>query len=102
MSRGLLSRLFFFVRHGSNLRNGYNLQPSNFCYKRRANFFETEIHTHCQMPLFEKRIGMPPVRLGQRKLEFEVNDSVRVRVGTFCLFRNATIIDIDKTTMTIQ
>jgi hypothetical protein len=52
------------------------------------------------MPLFEKRIIIPPARFDQRKLEFQVKD--RARVGNTIMFRNATIIAIAQTSMTIQ
>jgi hypothetical protein len=54
------------------------------------------------MPLLEKRIIVRPPRLGQRKLDFKVKDLVRARVGNTIVFRNATIIAIAGTYMTIQ
>jgi hypothetical protein len=54
------------------------------------------------MPLLEKRIIVRPPRLGQRKLEFKLKDLVRARVANTIVFRNATIIAIAGTSMTIQ
>ena len=75
-------------------RNDYNLQLPNFSCKRSGQFFETEIHAHV-MSGFEKHKVSSPDFYGQRKMEFVVGDSVRVRVGNTHDFRNDIILIID-------
>ena len=66
-----------------------------------GNFFETKIHTPV-IPAFEKRKVSSPDFYDQRKMEFVVGDSVRVRVGNTHAFRNAIIMVVAAKTMTIQ
>jgi hypothetical protein len=54
------------------------------------------------MPAFEKHKVSPPDFYDQRKIEFAVGDSVRVRVGNTHVFRNTIILVIPAKTMTIR